>query len=572
MRAPDRHHRGRGGDEDPRQVPARARERGVGPAAGAHVRQDVPAHLRRVPRARRAAARRGVPPALRAAGDEGADAVRPGRGGRRRRRRAAAALGPVLVTACSWPCSARSSLLGTLGRTTRRRRPPASAGHARRRTRRRRRRSAANARRAGAPAARALRIAPRGPSRLPRRRRRQGSINQQTMQAGQRTQTFRGRRFRSLRQRPGADAVDGEVVRCRPRRRDRLRPAAGPRAAPAVGRRSGRPARERPRRHRRHGHRGALGDHPRPQRPVAVRAAARARRRSRARSSSATARTTCARALDFLAGQGVDLIVTSGGLGPTADDLTAEVVAAFAGPPLALDEALEERIWAILAPLRGAGATSTRTRSAPARASRRSCRGRDRARAGRHRARPGRPAGDAARRSCVLPGPPRELQPMWAAALATDAAARGARARGHVEQRILRLFGLPESEIAALLRELRPRELDRAGDHDLPAAGRARDRDALRAGGGGAYARSRRPCGAPRRHAVLRDGSTIDEIVAALLLGPPVRTIAVAESCTGGLMAAPPDRPPRAPRRTCSAASSCTRTRRRWRRPASTRR
>jgi nicotinamide-nucleotide amidase len=34
-----------------------------------------------------------------------------------------------------------------------------------------------------------------------------------------------------------------------------------------------------------------------------------------------------------------------------------------------------------------------------------------------------------------------------------------------------------------------------------------------------------------------RDGATIDEIVAGLLVGPPVRTVAVAESCTGGLMA-----------------------------------
>ena len=32
-------------------------------------------------------------------------------------------------------------------------------------------------------------------------------------------------------------------------------------------------------------------------------------------------------ALGFLKDQGVDLIVTSGGLGPTADDLTARVVA-----------------------------------------------------------------------------------------------------------------------------------------------------------------------------------------------------------------------------------------------------
>ena len=34
------------------------------------------------------------------------------------------------------------------------------------------------------------------------------------------------------------------------------------------------------------------------------------------------------------------------------------------------------------------------------------------------------------------------------------------------------------------------------------------------------------------------DGSTIDEQVAELLRGPPARTVAVAESCTGGLMAA----------------------------------
>jgi len=55
--------------------------------------------------------------------------------------------------------------------------------------------------------------------------------------------------------------------------------------------------------------------------------------------------------LDFLRDQGVDLIVTSGGLGPTADDLTLEVVARWSGRPLRLDEALEDRIAAILARL-----------------------------------------------------------------------------------------------------------------------------------------------------------------------------------------------------------------------------
>ncbi len=53
-------------------------------------------------------------------------------------------------------------------------------------------------------------------------------------------------------------------------------------------------------------------------------------------------------ALDFLARERIDLVITSGGLGPTADDLTAAVVGSFAGREMVLDEALEERILAIL--------------------------------------------------------------------------------------------------------------------------------------------------------------------------------------------------------------------------------
>ncbi|MBC8092294.1 MAG: competence/damage-inducible protein A, partial [Pseudonocardia sp.] len=53
-----------------------------------------------------------------------------------------------------------------------------------------------------------------------------------------------------------------------------------------------------------------------------------------------------AAALGFAAEAGAALIVTSGGLGPTADDLTAEVVAGFAGVPLELDEPMCARILA----------------------------------------------------------------------------------------------------------------------------------------------------------------------------------------------------------------------------------
>src|SRR3954463_7289692 len=55
--------------------------------------------------------------------------------------------------------------------------------------------------------------------------------------------------------------------------------------------------------------------------------------------------------LRFLADQGVDLIVTSGGLGPTADDMTTEVVAGFQGRSMVLDPELEQGIAAIVEPL-----------------------------------------------------------------------------------------------------------------------------------------------------------------------------------------------------------------------------
>src|SRR5215510_2011240 len=53
-------------------------------------------------------------------------------------------------------------------------------------------------------------------------------------------------------------------------------------------------------------------------------------------------------ALEFLAAEGMDLIVTTGGLGPTADDLTAEVVGRFAGRELVLDEEMLAKIAEIL--------------------------------------------------------------------------------------------------------------------------------------------------------------------------------------------------------------------------------
>ena len=248
-------------------------------------------------------------------------------------------------------------------------------------------------------------------------------------------------------------------------------------------------------------------------------------------------------ALDAQAALGVDLIVTSGGLGPTADDLTAAVVAEFAGRPMALDEALEGRIWTILQNFRrrwgdiseeAVRAANRKQAVIPAGATVLEPVG----------TAPGLVVPPAEGRRgptvLVLPGPPGELQPMWETALGTGAMqAALARARP-LERGMVRLFGIPESEIARTLRSIEGEgvALDRLeittclrrGEIEIatvfpPEAADVYDAflDGLRA----------------RHGATLfsEDGSTIDEQVAALLAGPPVRTVAAAESCTAGLLA-----------------------------------
>ena len=67
-------------------------------------------------------------------------------------------------------------------------------------------------------------------------------------------------------------------------------------------------------------------------------------------------------ALRFLAGEGMDLIVTSGGLGPTADDLTAEVVGPLRRPRAGPRRGGRGEDRRDPARLRRAASTSTRRR------------------------------------------------------------------------------------------------------------------------------------------------------------------------------------------------------------------
>lgn len=249
-------------------------------------------------------------------------------------------------------------------------------------------------------------------------------------------------------------------------------------------------------------------------------------------------------ALHWLASEGCDVVVTSGGLGPTEDDLTAEVVGSFAGREMVMDDALRGRIAKILE------AIAKRWPSIDLDALEEGNRKQATIPAGATILEPVGTApglvvapadGRAGPTVVVLPGPPRELQPMWDAAVATEAFRAAASGATSYVQTMHRLFGIPESEIAETLRRAR------AGGVDLDAL---EITTCLRRGEVEIVTRYEPRAQATYEafDAVLRerhadtlfsdDGRSVDEQVAALLAGPPVRTIAVAESCTGGLVAA----------------------------------
>jgi competence/damage-inducible protein CinA-like protein len=240
--------------------------------------------------------------------------------------------------------------------------------------------------------------------------------------------------------------------------------------------------------------------------------------------------------LRFMAEEGMDLIVTTGGLGPTADDLTAEVVARFAGREMVLDEAMEAKIAEILS---GFAQRFKLDREALMAANRKQAMVPEGAIAlDPVGTAPGLVVPADGRVVVVLPGPPRELQPMWEAAVETEPVRelleRATPLRGYT----MRMFGVPESEIAKSLREMETDGVEletveittclRRGEIEIDV--RYRD-EAL------TVAEEVRE-GLLRRHRTETfslDGETIDAQVATLLLG---HRLALAESCSGGLMAA----------------------------------
>jgi nicotinamide-nucleotide amidase len=129
---------------------------------------------------------------------------------------------------------------------------------------------------------------------------------------------------------------------------------------------------------------------------------------------------------------------------------------------------------------------------------------------------------------------------MWRMAVETQAFRYATRGAVTYETRIMRLFGIPESEIAADLRAIEEGGLDLSRLEITTCLRRGEIEIATRYEPAAQDAYDRLMGFIADRHGdtlFSRDGTTIDEQVARLLTERGM-TVAVAESCTGGLMAA----------------------------------
>jgi nicotinamide-nucleotide amidase len=230
-----------------------------------------------------------------------------------------------------------------------------------------------------------------------------------------------------------------------------------------------------------------------------------------------------------------DLLVVSGGLGPTHDDRTVELLARAAGVELLVDEALRTEIEGISRrvaerlrrPYTDFETGVRKQATLPAGATP----------VGLVGTAPALVLATDGSVAVALPGPPRELQALWPRVLETDAV-RSVLARARVPaRRVLRFFGASESAVAQALAAA-------GGDGDgVEATICARDFeihvDLFVEPGAEARADALETAFvAPlSEYLFSREDAPIEELVLRLLRERGL-TLATAESCTGGMVAA----------------------------------
>ncbi|MFZ5817824.1 MAG: competence/damage-inducible protein A [Bacillota bacterium] len=228
-----------------------------------------------------------------------------------------------------------------------------------------------------------------------------------------------------------------------------------------------------------------------------------------------------------------DVVIASGGLGPTMDDITREIAAEVTGRPLALDQQLVDELAAWFA---------TRGRSMPEN-NKRQCMvpaGATVLRNDRGTA-PGLiiPA-EGGRAVILLPGPPIELKPMFEQQVIPYLTDRLGGVPLTLVSRTLRFIDIGESALEEAIGDLMEAQSDptiapyaKTGEVHLRLATKARTAEEGLARIAPVEAEIRRRVG---RHCYGIDATSLEEAVGRLLKERGL-VLTLAESCTGGLVA-----------------------------------
>ena len=228
-----------------------------------------------------------------------------------------------------------------------------------------------------------------------------------------------------------------------------------------------------------------------------------------------------------------DVVLVTGGLGPTADDRTRDAVARLLDAPLSLDEGLLE---ALKARFRAAGVRDfPASNESQARVPRGA-----RVLGNPHGTAPGLVLERDGARVVLLPGVPREMKGIWEGDLAAHLAEAFAGRLRPARHRTLHTTGIPESRLAEEVERLLPADRGPVSVAYLPDVRGVDVRFTARVETAQAEAWFDRleaalePVLAPFRFEA--PGGDLVEAVAAALEARGL-TLATAESCTGGLVA-----------------------------------